>query len=241
MTSLKMNAFIASERNRFDTRDNNLFAFAFSKVTRYYEFLLVISERHKEISKLFLDNLKEFQDSLDKSPGSHAMTQKQMEIQAEGSLITTKLHLEIESFYLFAKILLDQLSRAIEFYFGQANKLSLDSHDLFTKNIQKYSSAKGITLSNDLIYLARKLKEDISDFRDYQIAHHKNPRTVRGTMFDVTGETRMMLHSVYPKPTDKQIESKNIRELLNAIDGYVDEVLIFFQTNSTKTNLHSII
>src|SRR5688572_10050382 len=35
-----------------------------------------------------------------------------------------------------------------------------------------------------LLDLATNLKRDISDFRDYQIAHHKSPRTLRGTLFD---------------------------------------------------------
>ena len=38
-------------------------------------------------------------------------------------MLTTRLHLEIESFYLFAKILLDKVAHFVEFYFGPGRKL----------------------------------------------------------------------------------------------------------------------
>jgi len=237
MTNLIINSFVESERNKFEIVHNNMFAFSFSQVTRYYDFLLIVRKRYEESSKLFIANFKEFQDRINKIPGSHPMTPKQIRIQSAESLITTKLHLEIESFYIFAKIMLDQLSRAIELYFGQARNLTLDSHDDFCKNISRYTLKKGIIIRKKLIDSAEKLKSDISDFRDKEIAHNKKPRTVRGTMFSATGETSMMLSNIYPKLSDKQVESKHINELLSSIDNYIDEIIVFLQTNNSKTNL----
>jgi len=237
MILIRLSKFISSERNRFDTRHDNMFAFSFSQVARYYEFLLIIAKRYEQSGKLFTKNFKEFQATINKRPGSHRMTQRQMQIQEEGRGITLKLHLEIESFYLFAKILLDKFSRALEFYFGQARGLSLDSHNLLYKNLAKFSSDKGLKYDKGLLELIKKLKEEISDFRDYQIAHHKNPRTTQGTMFSPTGETRMLLYSIYPKPEDKQVESKAIQELLALLDSYTGKVINFLRKNQEKTNL----
>lgn len=233
----KLSSFISSERNRFSIQHDNMFASSFSQAINYYGFLLIISKRYKDASKSFIANFKEFQSALDKSPNSHPMTQKQPDIQLRGMNITNVLHLEIESFYLFAKIFLDKICRALELYFGPARGLSLDSHDLLSKNLVKYASDKGLVLNENILFLVNKLKTEISDFRDYQITHHKNSRTTRGTMFGPTGEIRMLLTSVYPKPEDKQIESKNLKELLELIDIYIDEVVYFLKTNNKKTNL----
>jgi hypothetical protein len=43
--------------------------------------------------------------------------------QSQG--LTSDLHLEIESYYLFAKIILDDVARAIEYYFGPHRGLAL--------------------------------------------------------------------------------------------------------------------
>jgi hypothetical protein len=105
----------------------------------------------------------------------------------EISEIGMRLHLEIEAFYLFAKILLDKISLAIQFYFGTARSLSLASHDNLTKHIEAYAGTKGLTINPELVEHIRKLKEDISDFRDHQIQHiidYRQGRTIRGTGFD---------------------------------------------------------
>jgi len=233
----KLSSFSSSERSRFDTRHNNIFAFVFSQVERRYKSLLLIAERYRQSSKLFIDNHKKLQALLDKSSGSHLMTKRQMQILKKGGEITIKLHLEIESFYLFSKIMLDEIARALEFYFGQERSLSLDSHHLLCKNLAKFSANKGLLLNKNMVRLAKKLKKDISDFRDYQIAHHKCPRTMRGTIFGSTGEARISLNRIYPRPDDIQVETKTIKELEDFLSAYVNEVIDFFKKNKDKTNL----
>ena len=56
--------------------------------------------------------------------------------------MTGQLHLEIESYYLFSKIMLDKIVHALEFYFGQGRKKSLDSHDGLVKNSASYVARK---------------------------------------------------------------------------------------------------
>jgi hypothetical protein len=72
---------------------------------------------------------------------------------------------------LFAKILLDKIARAIEFYFGTVP----DSHDDFVKHLDRYVRAKDLSLPRGFKQDLQGLKREISDFRDYQIAHEKSP------------------------------------------------------------------
>jgi hypothetical protein len=227
--------FIAEERERFENEDNNKFMVAFSQISRYSEFLSIILKRYENVSEQFLQNTKALQAlSL---PGSHKMTEQQMSLYNEGAQLGSVLHLEIESFYLFAKILLDKIAHALEFYFGQARRKSLDSHDNLVKNFVAYAEGKGLTLPADLMPLAQELKKDISDYRDYEIAHEKSPRRLSGTVFDTEGRTRIAAMALYPTDKDQQVESKALHDLDKVLNRYREVVINFVKDNKAKTRL----
>jgi hypothetical protein len=50
--------FIPSERDRFDDRDGDVLAFAFSKISRDCRFLDIILGRHDTASKAYIENTK---------------------------------------------------------------------------------------------------------------------------------------------------------------------------------------
>ncbi|MEK7510383.1 MAG: hypothetical protein AAB567_02395 [Patescibacteria group bacterium] len=233
-----LSEFINTERERFSVRHNNLFAFSFSQISRYYEFLKIIQERYHKVSASFIENTKAQQATF--QSGTHTMTDEQMAILNKGRGITTILHLEIESYFLFAKILLDKVARAIEFYFGQARNLSLDSYDDLTKKFGNYISTKQLTvLSSDLNELMKSLKECVSDYRDKEITHEKSSRTMKATMFSYGANSTVWVAStkIYPTEKDKQVESKEIDEVMNLIDKYISEIVKYIQKNKEKTNL----
>lgn len=233
-----LSEFINTTRSRFSTRYNNLFAFSFSQVSRYYEFLKIIQERYHRISADFIENSKAQQATF--QSGTHTVTDKQMRLLNKGREITTILHLEIESYFLFAKILLDKVARVIEFYFGKARGLSLDSHDDLVKNFGNYISTKKLTEPpTELKELMRNLKEYVSDYRDKEIAHEKSPRTIKTTMFSygAISKTRIASTRIYPTEKDKQVENKEIDQTMNLIDKYIEQVIQYINTNETKTSL----
>jgi hypothetical protein len=110
--------------------------------------------------------------------------------------------LEVESFYLFAKILLDKIARAIEFYFGPQRGLALDSHDDLVRRFQRYGQAKVLEAPLGLLTSAQSLREKVSDFRDQYIAHEKSPRTIRQLTWDESRRVKMVLTRVYPTEKD---------------------------------------
>lgn len=61
-------------------------------------------------------------------PGTHPVTAEQVALHQQGYQIGIQVHLEMEAWYLFAKIVLDDVARAIEYYFGPAQRLAIDSH-----------------------------------------------------------------------------------------------------------------
>jgi hypothetical protein len=148
-----------------------------------------------------------------------------------------RVQLEVESFYLFAKILLDKVARALEFYFGPVRSLSLDSHDDLARRVESYAAARDLKAPVELVEAIQRLKTDVSDFRDYRIAHHKAPRTVRGTMWTPSGETHMRLTQIYPTAKDQDAQSGSLEELLRDIDSYLRQIVGLIETNRMRTAL----
>lgn len=214
-----------------------MFAFAFSKVSRYREFLEITLERYRESNQSFFKNLEATKDAF--PPANSIINEQQQEILDEGRRITTLLHLEIESFYLFAKILLDKMARATEFYFGQVRSYPLDSHDDLSRNITTYANANWLTpIPEKLSQFISQLKKEVSDHRDREIAHEKSPRTLKVTTFNyATSLSTIASTKLYPKESDQQVESKPPTESIKLIDEYIEEMILYLTTNRNKTAL----
>lgn len=112
----------------------------------------------------------------------------------------------------------------------------------FTSTIEKYCTEKKITLPKDFLSKINELKKEISDFRDYEIAHEKSPRTIRGTSFNMDGKTRLSLNVIYP--TEKELEGKKyqresafIDDLWIKIGEYLNSLVDFIEVNQEKTAL----
>lgn len=231
----QLSDFIQSERVRFEVKYNNMFAFCFSEIQHYHDYLKIILARYEQASADFIEQSKKMM-----MPSPDQAGEELWKLHIESVELTTRLHLEIESFYLFAKILLDKIAQAVEFYFGTARKMSLQSHDKFTKLFKNYAEIKGLKLDNRMVTVIEKLKDDISDFRDYQISHiHSNRRgrLSRGTIFDREGNTRLSVNVIYPKEKEKQHDSQLPKEAMKDIDNYIKAILFFINTNKDKTEL----
>ncbi len=137
-----------------------MFAFSFREVERYYDFIEIIYVRHASAVKEYLKAFNALQRTIDKSPGSHSTTAEQLVLLETLLRLGNIVQLEIESYYLFAKMLLDKIARAVEFYFGKAHKLALDSHDDFVKCIEAYSAAKNIALDERLVTIYPTEKDE---------------------------------------------------------------------------------
>jgi hypothetical protein len=70
--------FVSTHRERFVIEQNNTFGFAFSKVTRYWQFLEIIYERNQMASRAFIENTKAVYETL--KPGTHPLTDKQQRL-----------------------------------------------------------------------------------------------------------------------------------------------------------------
>lgn len=233
----RLSDFISEHRDRFADVDTNIFAFAWSKITRRLGFLSIIEHRYLEVSAAVIANSRALQAIT--KPGTHTQTAEQAALYKAALPIVADLHLQIELYYLFAKIILDDVARALEHYFGSARSLALDSHDDLSRQLPAYAEAKGLTLTDGLLDTVADLRKRISDVRDQKFSHEKSPRTVPGTSWSNSGGgASIVLTRIYPRETDpEQFNSEQLPQLTQAIESYLDLVIVFIGANEAKTAL----
>jgi len=214
------------------------FSTSWQAVARYHTFLMFIVEREANATDIFSVASKALRDT-PPSPGPYLTAEQERRLN-ELDKATDLLHLEIESFYLFAKILLDAAARAIEKYFGLGRACSLDSrHDLID-NFAEYAAQKKLDIPTDFVEKARRLREDVSNFRDHEIAHSKRLNRVTGTALtpDRRRATMITASTVVPPERFKpQASSIHVGELMSAVDNYIASAIEIVKTNRDKTNL----
>lgn len=232
----KLLEFITAHRERFEVTQNNVFAFSWSKITRRLAFLEILEKNYIEASAAFIANSDAARQLI--KPGTHPVGPELAALHEAAIPLGAEVHLQIESYYLFAKIILDDVARAIEYYFGAARGLPLDSHDDLARSLAQYSAQKDITVAPELVAAIADLKRRISDVRDYKFSHEKSPRTMTGTMWGEDQLARIVMMRIYPRGSDpEQFDTEPLMILRQSIDDYLDRVVDFVTGNEAKTVL----
>ena len=154
--------------------------------------------------------------------------------------VTGLIHLEIETFYVFAKILLDRIAIAIEQWFGTMRATSLSSHSKLTRNFERYVTGTGIEVPAGLAEMLGSLERRISHFRDYQITHERGRQTLRITFYGRGQEPRIAMSSAHPlaiNSNDGSARSENIELLMQFLGGYIDLVTQMFAINRSRSRV----
>jgi len=233
--------FIMSERFHYTDDDQNKFAIAFGPAVRYYGFLLIVLDRYQKASKKtvsILEKEKKLMPAQTNEPVR--MTVEQVRLMEESSRLMKLVHLEIESFYLFAKIFLDDVARFLYVHFGQVNQLKgagLQSHDNLAKYHKRYCEMKSLDVAKGLSESIMLLKERICDYRDKQIAHELSLRTLKATAWSASGDTRIAGGTLNPREGDRGATSEDLRQLMDAINTYIRQVFTLIETNREKSRL----
>lgn len=233
-----LGSFVEKERERFENRENNMFALSFSVIIKYREFLQIVVERYQALSEEYVRLSDELFERMRNIKGS--MTPELWKMHEKQALLSRKLHLEIESFYQFAKILLDRIVHAVEYYFGTLRGSALDSHDNWAKRFDKYCKGKNLKTNEGLSDSIAKLKTKISDVRDYKFTHQKSPRASHGTWHS-KGKVGISVGWTFPKDSDEYFQSPPIDEILEEIDQYLSNVIDFIELNRLKSALKPLV
>lgn len=231
--------FIENERGRYDGEFNNRFAFSLGQAARYYDFLQLILVRYHAAVAAHLEIATNFNKAIAAAVarGSHPMTDDEMEVLHASSQAGAVVELEIETYYLFAKIFHDRIAHFLQYYFGQVKGCTLRSHTMLLRHSSRYFGSLGLALPKHLLAQITHLDEAITTYRDKQVAHHAGLRTVRGTSIRSTSEAVMFATQLYPNEHDTQVESRTLGELCGMLDAYSFNVLELIVANRARSRL----
>jgi len=238
-TSERLTEFAWAEYEHLDTRTLNIFGSVVRQITSVLSYLEITAAEYDGASAAFFENLEQQQAAFERNgPGEHEVTEEERALMEEGALAAILVHLRIETFYLFAKILLDRLARLLPHYFGSARGVKVKGHSsLVSGALPKFSAGLGLTevpasLSSRIQDLGRR----VSDYRDQAIAHAYSPRTMRATMFERDSmRASISTATLYPRDdSEMAINSENPRTLLPTIEEYVLELLDYIEANREK-------
>jgi len=210
---------------------------------RYYNFLLIVADRYKKTSEKMVSTLnKSLKLSVKLNPANSSepipMTDEQIRLMEEANRLTTLVHLEIESFYMFAKIFLDKIALFIQNYFGTVRGISLVSHHKWVNNREKFCLAKDLTYPQGFSQSIIFLQEHICDYRDKQISHLYSQKTIKATSWGDTKQTKISSSQLYPTRTGNKVQVQSSYELpylLQAIDTYIQQLITLIESNRAKT------
>ena len=230
-----LSGFIGTER--FQYADVNEFSSDLEPALRYYDFLLIILSRYEETNEGMVAIHEEERKLTSAKAGITRVTPEQGRLMAESSRLTTLVHLEIESFYMFAKVFLDNVARFLYVYFGQERGVGLKSHHNLSTHHEKYFEAKGLVIPEGLSKSVTLLKESICDYRDNEISHELSLRRIRATGWTGSGGARIVGGITRPRKGDTTATSAELPQLMEVINTYIQQVIILIESNRSKSRL----
>jgi hypothetical protein len=144
------------------------------------------------------------------------------------------LHYRIDTLYVFARILLDDIAVLLKYALAPSPVDLGNSHKGIAKHLPTIASAKGLTGYEDVIAQGDELTALVKDFRDDYVVHRSGnrPRATRSLTWNVgEEETRINYGLSYPREGEDVplVQSTDLMKLRDKLDRYVDAVLDFIE------------
>lgn len=223
------------------TNDNNLLRLTVSEMFVYVDFLERIYERYLDIAEKLQDNHKKQQNLMKGKSGSWTATEAEIELFNEGRFLSTSLRLEIESFYLFAHILLTKATNLPQRYFEHIylRGITCGSHERFWNSIKKstHFNPLPIDLVNSIDFFTMR----VVTYRDKIITHtleseHHKRMLIKGYSFGEDGSFTLSSSVLYPdKETPEQSGTEKLEDLVLKIQEYFQQYITFILHHSDKS------
>src|SRR6266853_403102 len=145
----KLEMFIDSEREQFHASNASITKTAVHEIKRYSAFLSIIKRRA-------LDASDRGNETLRCSAGRPAGPVRD-ELIASFEALAIHFQMEMESFYMFAKLYLDKTVHFLETYFGQRANCSFESFSRFDRILATLTSEHGFINQPKLVGTAKLL------------------------------------------------------------------------------------
>jgi hypothetical protein len=222
-------------KERFQYADVNKLAANLGQASDYCQYLLIILDRYGKESRDYISISEKIAGSMRSSGEPTRLSVEQAKLLEESSQLKTLVHLEIESFYLFAKIFLDMIARFLYMYFGQADKIKLKSHNDLADIYYEYFKVKQLTVPKKLPESIKSLKEIVCEYRDKEISHELSLRKIKSTAWGASKAPIITNGIFYPRPGDTFAKTEELPKLMEDVNKYVQLIIELVESNRIKS------
>jgi hypothetical protein len=212
--------------------NTNLFAASAGAWWRYYHFLLIILDRFDRSNAASVEAQKRFTQVAwrpEAAGRSRPVTTEDADAFNHMVALMTVLHLDIECFYVFAKIQLDRIADTFGLVFDMKWKSSGSSYSDLSKRFETLCREKGLEIRPyNLPSLTSKLWRAIITYRNKMIEHLDGQPMMWGTLTSPG-------HASSIATGGRQTEDPHA--LFRMLEEYIEAMLTFFEANATKSPL----
>jgi len=209
---------------------------------RRYAQLQIILARYSEHARAYDEAMLELRTAMTNSgPGTRAMSEADVLAWESRRDLTNRLHLDIETFYMVSKNLLDRIADTFAYCFGVKWTSRGSTHEKLLRVFGRIVRDHGLTLApSDLPDLVRETRDRIIDYRDQHIEHPDAPGLTQGTLWHPETGVAIASGVFMTSPHAGQIAQRNTEDpktLMTLIEHYMQAVLAFVTLNLSKSAL----
>jgi len=210
---------------------------------RYRDYLQRILERYEDANSTYLEVRRRVRERAPKTSGRYRVSSRQLTADMRSLWpLTRDVHLEIESFYVFAKILVDRVADTFALLFlGHLFTRPGSSHRQLTNRLASICQARSIR-PGKLLNMTRDLQKRVVDHRTEVIEHLPESRYTPGSHIGADGKIRIEMGLVSPTDADREFDTRTTEapaDLMADLDDYLDAMAGLMRANWAKSVLAS--
>ena len=186
----------------------------------------------------YMTACREFTEFRAANHGEHADNMAERMIRQFGH--EDRIRLEIESFYVSTKLLLERIAITFGFFFDHPTKRTGSAHHFLTEKIKTWSAAitRGQKTPRRLCELMKELQTRVVSFRNLHIEHPSHPTvgvrqwTSTQTLADGTSYISVSVVSDVSGTLQSTVtrQTKNPADIIALVEEYIVEMLRYFDT-----------
>jgi hypothetical protein len=205
---------------------------------RCLRFVRTVAERYDEANSMYVRHRERFK-AMTKGVAGPVTAEASEEFLAEWAAGET-LYLEIESFYFFAKILLDRVADIVHLYFGHPRPRAGSSHSRLVKGVFAQICGTKAIDGRALVPMMKDLHQRVVKHKTDVVEHLVEPRWIPGIELGADRRANVSMGLMSPRADETHFDTQPTEDpviLLKEIEGYVAAVIDFLETNIEKSVL----
>jgi hypothetical protein len=247
-TDDRMRAFTVTVQTRGESSLTVPILSTLGHCDRYLRFVRIVVDRYEAANAAYVDHAERFKAMMKEAAGgtggssSKRLTEEESkEFLAKWTLGET-LYLEVESFYLFAKILLDRVADVVCLYFGHPKVKDGSSHTRLKNGIFNHICRKNSMDGQVLVPRLEDLHRRVVRHKTDVVEHLANPRWFPGIGFGGDHRVTVSMGLTAPSEGETEFDTRETEDpatLLKEIEDYVVVVIDFLEANIHRSVLVS--